>query len=156
VKVALALGLVARVPALRRLLGLYVSDVVRRRSAVVSPLAVLEDMLKLALLQRLRAGTPPMRIVVSSGEAGDELVMRSLPPDGSAGDGDRGLQPWPDGPRRVIWDHSAIGSTIRWPLPLGGSITVSIGDEPGESVHEFVTLPALAVRFPHATADALR
>ena len=156
VKVALALGLVARVPALRRLLGLYVSDVVVRRSAVVSPLAVLEDMLKLALLQRLRAGTSPVRIVVSSGEAGDELILRSLPPDGSAGDGDRRPQPWPAGPRRVIWDHSAIGSAIRWPLPLGVSVTVSIGHEPGASVHEFVTLPALAVRFPRATADALR
>ena len=82
--------------------------------------------------------------------------MRSLPPDGSAGDGDRRPQPWPTGPRRVIWDHSAIGSAIRWPLPLGGSVTVAIGDEPGASVHEFVTLPALAVRFPRATADALR
>jgi hypothetical protein len=156
VKVALTLGLVARMPALRRLLGFYVSDVVLRRSAVVSPLAVLEDMLKLALLQRLRAGTPPVRIVVSSGEAGDELILRSLPPDGSAGDGDRRPQPWPDGPRRVIWDHSAIGSTVRWPLPLGGRVTVSIGHEPGASVHEFVTLPALAARFPRATADALR
>ena len=66
---ALALGLVARVPALRRLLGLYVSDLVVRRSAVASPLAVLEDLLKLALLQRLRAGNRSRRCGSSSAAA---------------------------------------------------------------------------------------
>jgi hypothetical protein len=159
VKVALALGLVARVPALRRLLGLYVSELVVRRPPFASPLAVLEDLLKLALLQRLRTGqlvgTPPVRIVVSSGPAGDELIVRTLPPDGGATDGDRQPQPCTDGPRRVIWDHSAFGSAIRWPLPLGRDVVIAIG-RPGDPVHEFVTLPALAARFPRATAEALR
>ena len=154
VKVALALGLVARVPALRRLLGLYVSDVVVRRSVVAAPIPVLEDLLKLALLQRLRTGTPPLRVAVSNGEAGDELIVRSLPPDGTAADSEP--QSRCEGPRRVIWDHSAVGSSIRWPLPLSASVTVAIGDQAGATVHEFVTLPALAVRFPRATADALR
>ena len=68
VKVALALGLVARVPALRRLLGLYVIDLVVRRSGRRLAGRVLEDLLKLALLQRLRTGTPPVRIAVGSGD----------------------------------------------------------------------------------------
>ena len=153
VKVTFALGLVARVPALRRLLALYASDLLVRRKVVAAPLPLLEDLLKLALLQRLQTGTPPVRIAVSNGEAGDELILRSLPRDGSS-NGDR--PPPPRTLRRVIWDHSAIGSSIRWPLALGASITVAIGDQPGASVHEFVTLPALAERFPRATADALR
>jgi hypothetical protein len=152
VKVALALGLVARERALRRLLRLYVADLVRQR-AVAAPVPVLEDLLKLALLRRLRTGTPPLRVAISTGEACDELIVRSLPA-GSSADGEPTAHP--RDPRRVIWDHSAIGSSIRWPLPLGASITVAIGDQPGASVHEFVTLPALAVRFPRAAADALR
>ena len=56
--------------------------------------------------------------------------------------------------RRVTWDHSAIGDDIRWPLPIGRSTRVTIG-EPGRHVHEFRSLPGLAARFPAQVARAL-
>jgi hypothetical protein len=56
--------------------------------------------------------------------------------------------------RRVTWDRSAAGGDIRWPLPIGRSIRVSVG-EPGRHVHEFRSLPTLAARFPAEIARAL-
>jgi hypothetical protein len=131
---------------------------------------VLEDLLKLAIVHRIR-GAKPRRlsrgVEVTIERSPAEVVLRSLPTQNAvranqtptnstvkesgvpdSRNGDVGAL------RRVTWDHSAIGTDICWPLPIGRDIRVSIG-EPGRHVHEFRSLPGLAARFPAQIARAL-
>jgi hypothetical protein len=158
VKVATSLVLALRTPELRPLLWRYLADVAVHPATARSLPSVLEDLLKLAIVYRIRGAKLPgmsgVEVTVERSPA--EVVLRSLPaqdagrPDGvpDSRNGDVAAL------RRVTWDHSAIGSDICWPLPTGRDMRVSIG-EPGRHVHEFRSLPRLAARFPAQIARAL-
>jgi hypothetical protein len=156
VKVVMSLVLTLRTPQLRPLLWRYLADTVAHPAKASSLPSVLEDLLKLAIVYRIRGAkrlSPGLEVTVERSPA--EVVLRSLPgqaPPNPTPE-ERGV---PDvaALRRVTWDHSAVGSDIRWPLPIGRDIRVSIG-EPGRHVHEFRSLPGLAARFPAQIARAL-
>jgi glycosyltransferase involved in cell wall biosynthesis len=152
-KVGLSLALTLRTPQLRPLLGRCLGDAIVHPATARSLPSVLEDLLKLAIVHRIRGakgGPPDVAVTVERSPA--EVVLRSLPAQdvvaAESRNGDVSAL------RRVTWDHSAIGGDIRWPLPIGGDVRIVIG-EPDRHVHEFRSLPALAARFPAQTARAL-
>jgi hypothetical protein len=171
VKVVMSIVLASRTPQLRGLLWRYAADVLVKPATAASLPVVLEDLLKLAIVYRLRAaklGRLSRGVEVRVERSSDEVLLRSLPTQNAV----RATQTPPDprssesvvdgsgdgtvaSLRRVAWDHSAIGTDISWPLPMGRrSVRVTIG-EPGRHVHEFRSLPELAARFPAETARAL-
>jgi Glycosyl transferase family 2 len=152
-KVGLSLVLTLRTPELRPLLGRCLADAIVHPATARSLPSVLEDLLKLAIVYRIRgAKGGPRDLAVTVERSPAELVLRSLPAQPvvrtESRNGDVSAL------RRVTWDHSAIGSDISWPLPVGGDVRIVIG-EPGRHVHEFRSLPTLAARFPAQTARAL-
>ena len=156
VKVVLSLVLTLRTPQLRAVLGRYLAAAVAHPATASSLPSVLDDLLKLALVHRIR-GAKARRwsrgVEVTVERSAAEVVLRSLPTGGAVSavaDSRNGDAPI----RRVTWDHSAIGSDIHWPLPMGRDLRVSIG-QPGRHVHEFRSLPGLAARFPAQIARAL-
>lgn len=146
VKVLMSLALTLRTPQLRGLLGRYLAHAIGHPATVSSLPFVLDDLLKLAIVHR---------VVVTVERSADEVVIRSVPAQTAVRANETGSR---NGDvvalRRVTWDHSAIGDDIRWPLPIGRDIRVSVG-EPGVGVHEFRSLPTLATRFPAQIARAL-
>ena len=54
--------------------------------------------------------------------------------------------------KKVVWDHSAIGSSIIYPLSKTRRLTIAL--EP-DGVYEFKTLPVLAKQFPMEMWQAL-
>jgi hypothetical protein len=169
VKVVMSLVLTLRTPALRALLWRYLAHAIAHPTSASSLPTVLEDLLKLAIAYRLRAATPrrlarDVEVTVERSPA--EVLLRSRPTQNAVRASqtpdltvtEHGVPDSRNGEvgtlRRVAWDHSAIGSDICWPLPIGRAIRVSIG-EPGRHVHEFRSLPGLAARFPAQIARAL-
>lgn len=160
VKAVMSLTLTLRTPELRGLLWRYLADVLVHPATAGSLPSVLDDLLKLAIVHRIRAARSRQwsrGVEVTVERSPVEVVLRSLRTE-------NGLRPdqTPSTPRnaevaalrRITWDHSAIGSDIFWPLPIGRNIRVSVG-EPGRHVHEFRSLPMLAARFPAQFARAL-
>jgi hypothetical protein len=168
-KVVMSLILALRTPQLRSLLWRYLAYAILHPTTASSLPAVFEDLLKLAIVYRIRAEKlPRLRgVQVTAEHSVDEVVLRSVPPR-HAVPADHtpvdltseasGISGSPNGEvaalRRVTWDHSAIGTDIRWPLPIGRDVRVTIG-EPGRHVHEFRSLPELAARFPAQVARVL-
>jgi glycosyltransferase involved in cell wall biosynthesis len=163
VKLVMSLVLALRTPQLRALLWRCLADAIVHPATASSLPSVLEDLLKLAIVHRIRGAklrrlSQDVEVTVERSPA--EVVMRSLPAENPPNISSKisGVSESRNGDvaalRRVTWDHSAIGSDIYWPLPKGRSIRVSIG-EPGRHVHEFRSLPRLAARFPVQTARAL-
>ena len=160
VKVVMSLVLTLRTPQLRALLWRYLTYVIVHPATASSLRSVLDDLLKLAIVHRLRGAELrrlPRGIEVTVERSPAEVVLRSLPIQDAVRPDETSPNPR-NGEvaalRRVTWDHSAIGSDIRWPLPIGRNIRVSVGD-PGGYVHEFRSLPTLAARFPAQFARAL-
>ena len=160
VKVVMSLVLTLRTPQLRALLWRYLTYVIVHPATASSLRSVLDDLLKLAIVHRLRGAELrrlPRGIEVTVERSPAEVVLRSLPIQDAVRPDETSPNPR-NGEvaalRRVTWDHSAIGSDIRWPLPIGRDIRVSVGD-PGGYVHEFRSLPTLAARFPAQFARAL-
>ena len=159
VKAVMSLALTLRTPQLRGLLWRYLAHVVGHPATAGSLPSVLDDLLKLAIVHRFRGAklrrfSRDVEVTVERSPA--EVVLRSLPtqdPARAATPHER-LNGDVAALRRVTWDHSAIGSDIYWPLPIGRNIRVSVG-EPGRHVHEFRSLPTLAARFPVQFARAL-
>jgi glycosyltransferase involved in cell wall biosynthesis len=172
VKVLMTVVLALRTPALRGVLWRTLAAAVVHPATRSALPAVLEDLLKLAIVCRIRAGKLPRLsgdVAVTVQHSPGEVLLRSRPAgdaveeSGSGSPGGAALRrvTWDHSAvgsdvrlRRVTWDHSAVGSDIRLPLALGRDIRVSIG-EPGRHVHEFRSLPGLAERFPAQVARAL-
>ena len=157
----MSLVLTLRTPQLRALLWRYLAHVVVHPATAGSLPSVLDDLLKLAIVHRIRGAklrrfSRDVEVTVERSPA--EVVLRSLPTQDPARADQTPALSRVNGDvaalRRVTWDHSAIGSDIYWPLPIGRNIRVSIG-EPGRHVHEFRSLPTLAARFPVQFARAL-
>ena len=159
VKAAMSLALTLRTPQLRGLLWRYLADVAVHPATAGSLPSVLDDLLKLAIVHRIRGAklrglSRDVDVTVERSPA--ELLLRSQPTRDAA----RAATPHErdngdvSSLRRVTWDHSAIGSDIRWPLPIGRDIRVSVG-ESGRHVHEFRSFPTLAATFPAQFARAL-
>jgi hypothetical protein len=166
-KVLLTFFLAAARPAIRALLIRYFSHTASERVAIAPPRAVLEDLLKLALVDRLRSGSlpggghAPSGLTVRADRIGDDLVLRSvpatIPPLDDVANGGASRPPVPDHtelPSRVLWDHSAVGRAVAYRVGARRAVRVAIG-EPGNEVHEFATFPALASHFPDEVADAI-
>jgi hypothetical protein len=167
VKVVMSLVLTLRTPELRALLRRYLAHAIAHPTTASSLPTVLEDLLKLAIVYRIRGAKLrglPRGVDVTVERSPAEVVLRSLPTRDAVGVNQTPPVPESGAPdsrngdvgalRRVTWDHSAVGSDICLPLPIGGDIRVSIG-EPGRHVHEFRSLPGLAARFPEQIARAL-
>ena len=170
VKVVMSLVLSVRTPELRALLWRYLAHAIVHPATASSLPSVLEDLLKLAIVYRIRGAklrglSRGVEVTVERSPA--EVVLRSIPTQNAVRADQRPLNPTakesgvPDSRngdvaalRRVTWDHSAIGSDICWRLPIGRDIRVSVG-ESGRQVHEFRSLPSLAARFPVQIARAL-
>jgi hypothetical protein len=160
VKAVMSLALTLRTPQLRGLLWRYLADVLVHPATVGSLPSVLDDLLKLAIVHRIRAAKlrqSSRGVAVTVERTSVEVVLRSLGTEDAVRANQTALNPRDTEAaalRRITWDHSAIGSDIYWPLPIGRNIRVSVG-EPGRHVHEFRSLPTLAARFPKQFARAL-
>ena len=53
---------------------------------------------------------------------------------------------------RILWDHSGVAPSIRYPLPGGRQLTIALGRS---GVHEFTALEVMHEHFPVVTTAAL-
>lgn len=126
---------------------------------------LLEDLLKLGLLQGVQVGKwmdmTDVRIDVCYKSSGDALVFRSTPVSKAGDDGRDGMGLNGVGNaiekgnvvlRKIVWDHSAIGNSIIYPLSRTRRLTISL--EP-DGVYEFTALSAFARQFPKQAWQAL-
>ena len=116
-------------PRIRRLLELYARHAkIRRR---VHPLELLDDILKLSLLERIAQSERGMRLAVTVDPTSSTVVVKSVEasaaPNGAAAISSA---------QRLIWDHSRFGNVIE--LDSGVATTL---DEDG--THEFRAFAAL-------------
>jgi hypothetical protein len=135
------------------------SDV--RKAVMVDRL--MEDLLKLSLLLAFKSGhcrnAPRVEVGVSYDDEQGVLLFRSKRDQqatavgGGGGPGvSRELRAGVASLKTILWDHSAIGSSIQYPLFRSRELTISL--DPG-GVHEFKALAVMAQRCPVQTWNAL-
>jgi hypothetical protein len=145
------LGFAVRNPELRRLLRLSVALSVALRRPIAPVGLLFADLLRVGLMRRIatRAGTRGRSMRIEW--AGDEhsLTLRTVP------SGPATAVPVRDAwgpPRRLIWDHSAIGTEVRPPLIWALGSTVQVGQD---GIYRFEALEAIALRAPEAVRAAI-
>jgi hypothetical protein len=156
-KAGLALTLAWRWPELRRLLRVYARSSALAGRPLSPPLHVLDDALKLAVLRQVSRGQLPRggepRVAVERRLTGGVLVFRTVVADKDAAPEVTVANTNGGVPSRLVWDHTAAGRAVRWPLPLGWSLRIAVG---AEGVHEFRALADLSVHLPAEVRAVLR
>lgn len=163
-KAKIALQLVLGTPTLRAIFKHYLKDNELRTQVRMSQL--LEDLLMLGILQRLAGGgvdrIPALRVDPEFNEGQGVLILRAVWPEGQpertpAHVRDLGIMRFflrqDCTPVKILWDHSAVGNEILFPV-LGARRVTFWLDPCGR--YEFTTLAAAARRFPDKVAMALQ
>lgn len=116
------------------------------------PATAAEDVVKLFLVHRAWAGRVGTVARVDARLEEDGRVLRLA----TAVEGIEYLRPWrldrSIRPERVIWDNSAVGPTLQFPLLPGRTVAVGIGPDGG---HEFQAVQALFRSRPDAAWRAV-
>jgi hypothetical protein len=151
-RACLALDVVLGRRASRRLLFRYIRDVRLRRC--VGAHELLGDLVKLGLMEDTHRGRlrslENVRIEPDLGAEEGTLILRSI-----ANDRDPVMHPESVGAlqfRRIVWDHSAVGTRIPYSKRPAGPVEISL--EP-RGIYEFHALAACARCDPTSVAAAI-
>lgn len=156
---AAAVAMVARRRALRELAGAYATDPAARRQ--VGPGAVLDDLLKLALVTDLRGRShksSPIAIVSTYQEAERRLTIVSMhdpSPPAAPLDPQRLLGPLRSGELEIVWNHVAVGEYVPVTLPGNRTLPVYVGYHGISGAHSFRALRRLGTIMPERVLGAL-
>jgi hypothetical protein len=143
----LALRVALATRELRRLLLGYARNARARRE--VAPAALLEELLKLRLLRdAARGALAGVRIDVSVHDG--TLTFTTVPHEAVGAANGAAVGALLDArTKRIVWDHSAVGTRVVHP---DAAVEVSLGTD---GVYEFHALAALTQHLPAETAEAL-
>ncbi|MEX5219329.1 MAG: hypothetical protein NW701_15990 [Nitrospira sp.] len=160
-KAQLALRLIASSPRVRRLVKIVAGDKSLREKLRLRDLLL--DCFMLRILQQLNdgrvKGLGKVHLTVDWQEAKGEVIFKSQSID-KLTEQDRAILRCPLGtwaeqigpPDRIVWDHSAIGREVLYPVFRSKRITLPIGDN---GIYRFRTLPLLARQYRGELVGAL-
>lgn len=157
-RTAVALAFVARHPALRRLARAYAADSEARRE--IGPSAVLDDLLKLALLTdaHARSNGRPFTLTPTYDEAGRRLTIGSTTSPSSRAEQvnpETLLEPLRRGELEIVWNHAAVGEYAPVRLPGNRKLQIHVGYHGVSGAHSFRALRRLGTRMPDRVLRAL-
>jgi hypothetical protein len=156
-KTGVAISVIARRPRLRSLAWAYATDSGARER--VSAAAVLDDLLKLALVEDAAAGRAAFRVVPSFDTERRRLTLGSKASATSTGDDGVPIGEVADalrgGELEVVWNHAAVGETVRVPVVANKGLLIGVGYHGVEGAHSFRALRRLGTLMPERVLRAL-
>jgi hypothetical protein len=160
-KAQLALRLIVSSPQVRRLVKIVAGDKTLRGKLRVRDLLL--DCFMLRILQQLNdgrvKGLSGVRLTVDWQGARGAVIFKSRSMDNATQE-DRAvlrcpLDTWAEqirSPDRIVWDHSAIGREVLYPVFRSKRVTLPIGEN---GIYRFRTLPLLARQYRGELVGAL-
>ena len=157
-KTAIAAGMIARRPPLRKVLGAYARDRSARRQ--VSASALMDDLLRLAVVADARGrpenGTAPFAVNVTYDEPRRRLVLGSTTNPAPAHVTAQAIaKPLRDGDLEIVWSHAAIGTEVRIPPTFERGFPLRVGYHGVDGAHNFRALRRLGACMPDQVLAAL-